>query len=346
MVIRQEPFACTYTQAEDRTPTVRLVANPNYWDRRRGPYLDEVVFRNDLTPDRALELVCTTEGEVDIVTEVRPADAARVGLSEYAKLVTIDAIRAIAGVINREAPGLPLNDPRARLALNLAVDRSALVRDVMFGHAVPLAGLTPPSAVSGWTAPKPHAHDPKRAARIWKEAGGTADRPIRLAYFGDLGGLTRRVAEDIAKALGVGTEVVGYPGEGEAEARRRLGEKREPQDWDVLILDHGSQSGDAPPLELHRAFAGVTGEFRAGPVVPEFDALYDGLVRQTTPTGQAAESARIEKFVYDEALALSLCAPEALYAVNRQVDFTPYRTTFELAGCRVGRGHWSRRGGR
>ncbi len=34
-------------------------------------------------------------------------------------------------------------------------------------------------------------------------------------------------------------------------------------------------------------------------------------------------------------MALFLCAPQALYAVNKHVDFTAYRTTFELPECRV-----------
>ncbi len=54
---------------------------------------------------------------------------------------------------------------------------------------------------------------------------------------------------------------------------------------------------------------------------------------------------RIDKFVYEEALALFLCAPQALYAVNKQVDFVAYRTTFELAECRVRSEHGSRRRG-
>ncbi len=112
--ISRQPFACTWLWREDRTPRLRLVANPRYWDTGRGPHLQEVVFRNDLSPERALELVCTTEGEVDIMTEVSPADAERVERSEHAKLVATDAICAIAGVINRDADGLPLGDLRAR----------------------------------------------------------------------------------------------------------------------------------------------------------------------------------------------------------------------------------------
>jgi ABC-type transport system substrate-binding protein len=124
-VVEPEPFAATWLWREHRAPRVRLAANPGYWDTARGPHLREVVFRNDIPPERALELVCTTEGEVDIVTELSPADAERVERSEYARLV--DSMRAVAGVINRDADGLPLRDRRARQALNLAIDR--LVRD-------------------------------------------------------------------------------------------------------------------------------------------------------------------------------------------------------------------------
>ncbi len=51
----------------------------------------------------------------------------------------------------------------------------------------------------------------------------------------------------------------------------------------------------------------------------------------------------IDRFVYDETLALFMCSPQSLYAVNREVDFTPYATTFELAECEASANHWSRR---
>jgi peptide/nickel transport system substrate-binding protein len=101
-----------------------------------------------------------------------------------------------------------------------------------------------------------------------------------------------------------------------------------------------------PPFDLHRAFVGQSGEFRAGPIVDEFEALYGDLVRRTSKARLARASRRVDRFVHGEALALFLCAPQALYAVNEHVEFKPYRTTFELSECRVGEGHWSRRRGR
>ncbi len=122
-----------------------------------------------------------------------------------------------------------------------------------------------------------------------------------------------------------------------------VGGKTRPRDWDLLLWEHASQAADAPPLELHRAFVGASGEYRAGPVVPVFEALWDRLRRQTSRLGLAYVSHRIDQFVLNDASALFLCAPQALYAVNKHVDFVPYWTTFELADTSMGAGHWSRR---
>lgn len=94
---------------------------------------------------------------------------------------------------------------------------------------------------------------------------------------------------------------------------------------------------------MHRAFIGESGEYRTGPVVPEFERLYAELVAETDELAQKKIAATIDELVYDQALALFLYAPAALYAVNRHVTFIPYPTTFELADCEVADGHWSRR---
>lgn len=344
-VIQENPFACVWLQREERTPRVRLQANPNYWDAKRGPHLQEVVFRNDVSPERALDLVCDTEGEVDIVTEVRPADVARVEKSAHAKLVHVDAMRIIVGVFNRDAPDLPLGDVRARQALNHCIDRDALVEKEFFGHAEPLASLTPSFVAPLLLRPKPYNHDPERAAELWRAASGeTANRTLQIAAPEELDGVARQVAAGITRALGLETNVTIYRGiEEKLESRQRLAEKTLPRPWDLLLHEQGAQASDAPPLELHRAFAGASGEWRAGPFVPEFDALYADFVKQVNPLAQNAVAHQLDKFVYDHALALFLCAPHALYAVNKHVDFTAYRTTFELAECKVSEQHWSRR---
>ena len=51
----------------------------------------------------------------------------------------------------------------------------------------------------------------------------------------------------------------------------------------------------------------------------------------------------MDRYCFEQSLALFLVAPQALYAVNRHVDFKAYRATFELADTEVSAQHWSRR---
>ena len=116
-LIQAEPLTCVWLDTgTPRSGRVVLEANRDHWNSERGPRLERVVFRNELPPAEALELICGGEGEVDIVTEVSPADAQRVIASEHAKLVRVDAMRVLAGIVNWGAEGAPLHDVRARRA--------------------------------------------------------------------------------------------------------------------------------------------------------------------------------------------------------------------------------------
>ena len=320
-----------------------LEANLDHWNRGRGPWIERAVFRNDLTPDRALELCLTTDGEVDIVTEVSPADAARVQASEHARLIVNDANRVLLGIINRQERDVPLQDPDVRRALNLAVDRAQVVEQGLYGYATPLSGLTPPWC-SGFPADmQPYDHDPARAKELFR--GWPEGRPLRLATAASFSGVADLVADDLRGALGVEVEVTVVPETAAAAGARLLVENKLTAPWDVLLFGWFDLSSEAPPAAVHREFFGLDGAFRAGPPVPEFDALFDEMRVQLDGERLVEVAERIDAMVHDQALALFLCAPQALYAVNNHVSFGPYRTTFEIAEVTVDEDHWSRNGG-
>jgi gluconolactonase len=127
-LIQAEPFVCVWLdRGTPRSERVVLEANRDHWNAERGPRLERVVFRNGLPPAEALELVCTGEGEVDIVSEVAPADAQRVVAPEHAELVRVDAMRVLAGIVNRDAEGAPLHDVRRDRRHYRVLDRSAMM---------------------------------------------------------------------------------------------------------------------------------------------------------------------------------------------------------------------------
>jgi ABC-type transport system substrate-binding protein len=67
-----------------RSDRVVLEANPHYWDRTRRPRVKRIVFDNTLSQQEAVELVKTTEGRVDLVSELRPLETLRVAESPWA----------------------------------------------------------------------------------------------------------------------------------------------------------------------------------------------------------------------------------------------------------------------
>src|SRR6266516_5224361 len=122
-----------------------------------------------------------------------------------------------------------------------------------------------------------------------------------------------------------------------------LAEKKLSLPWDLLIIGWFDLSSEAPPATVHREFFGSDGAFRAGPELPDFNRLYTEMAAQIDGQKLVKVAEQIDRYVFDEALALFLCAPQALYAVNKHVNFGPYRTTFELAETEVDEQHWSRR---
>jgi hypothetical protein len=136
--------------------------------------------------------------------------------------------------------------------------------------------------------------------------------------------VAQAVAGQLHAVLGLDVEASVLRGEQQREARRRLAAK-EPRDWDVLLLEQDAQSIDTPPLKLHRAFVGRSGEFRAGRVDARFEQLLDDLRGQRSQIKQLLGSNRIDRYVTEQSLALFLVAPKVLYAVNRDVSVRPVR---------------------
>ncbi|GAC1544522.1 MAG: hypothetical protein NVS3B16_12620 [Vulcanimicrobiaceae bacterium] len=319
-----------------------LAANPTYWDHVRGPFVQNVIFRNALAPAQALDLCISGDGEVDIVTEVSPADAARVIASKHAHLEVCDANRVLVGVFNRhEGRDVDLNDKHLRTALNLCIDRAKIIRDGMLGYASNVAALTPPWCAGHPHDLKPFPCDPAAAKEQFGHVAWPAGRALRIATGGGFAGIAELVAADIRAALGIAVDVIVGDDAGALGGARALAEGRLVPAWDILLNFWFDISSEATPAMIHREFFGSDGAFRVGPELPEFNRLYADMARQTDGAQLIAKTEIIDRYTKDEALGLFLCSPQSLTAVNNYVKFKPYATTFELAEAEILDGHWS-----
>ena len=344
-LVSADPFVCTWLPTgQPRSDEVVLVANRRHWNTERGPWLEKIVFRNTIDPGEALDLVCAGDGEVDIVTEISPGQAKQVLDSEHARLVRVDALRVLTCLINRDAEGAPLSDVRARRALNMAFNRDQLIERAFGGYASPLAGLTAPHQACLPEEQSPYPFDPSGAAELLRDAGWPSTRELRLATLPDMEQVAHLLAEDYEKSLGLDVALMVIPEDQVLAAQHALVEKVLPLPFDLLVFPWFDLLADAPPAVMHREFFHSTGAFRTGPPVPEFEDLLGKFATSTDGNRLADYATDIDRLVYKEALAVFLCAPQALYAVNKNVEgFEGYAATFELAETWVNAQHWSRR---
>ena len=343
-MVSANPFVCTWLFTDfPRSDRVVLEANTDHWNKERGPRLEKVVYVNNIDPSEALDKVCDTEGELDVVSEVSPADAQKVKDSRHANLVAVDALRIVSGLVNRNAEFM--DDRNVRKALNLAVDRQGLIDEVFAGYAHPVAAMAPPYSGGAPDGVEPYPQDPDEAKRLLSEAGWPEGRALRLATTSDVAPVADKLAEDFRDSLGIEVELISIPDEDLLAAQKTLIEKNIELPFDVLVHGWFDLAAGYPPAVIHREYFHSLGAFRAGPPVPEFEDLFGRSAVETDPEKLVELGKQIDKLVYDEALNVFLCCPQMLVAVNEHVEFTGHAATLELAETEVDEEHWSRRNG-
>jgi peptide/nickel transport system substrate-binding protein len=143
---------------------VRLVKNPHYWGE--VPYLDSVVFK--VVPSDATRLVLLETGEVHAIMRVPPLDAPRVAATPGLELVQVPSVRTIYFGFNYQRA--PFTDVRVRQAFNYAVDKEAIVKEILGGAGgasdAPIMPL-----IFGYAPQEPYRYDPEKARQLLAEAG-------------------------------------------------------------------------------------------------------------------------------------------------------------------------------
>jgi oligopeptide transport system substrate-binding protein len=147
----------------NRRITVRK--SDTYWDRDRVR-LNRVVFyptENGVSEERGFRA-----GQLHR-TETVPLDKIPVYQAmEDSPYFQAPYLGTYYYLINTTRP--PLDDPRVRRALSMAVDRELLARTVMQASVVPAYSITPPGTL-GYQPPKIFDYDPEAARALLAEAG-------------------------------------------------------------------------------------------------------------------------------------------------------------------------------
>lgn len=150
----------------DSNRLVRLRRNPDYWNG--PPKLNTVIFR-PLTDENA-RLTELLAGGCDLVVEV-PPDIVTF-FRQDPRFRVLEAVGPHLWFLILNTKEGPFRDPRMRRAVNLAINRTAMARDLLQDTAAVPTGAIP-DAFSWARDPdlEPYSYDPEHAKELIREAG-------------------------------------------------------------------------------------------------------------------------------------------------------------------------------
>ncbi|HEY3068260.1 MAG TPA: ABC transporter substrate-binding protein [Methylomirabilota bacterium] len=151
--------------AWDRGQRVVLEKNGSYW--KYPVKVDRVIYRPIVEDQARLTELLT--GNLDLMVGAPPDFVAQ--LEKNANVTLLRQVGAHVWYLGINNQKKPLEDKRVRQALNYAVNKEAIVRDVLKGTGSMSAGPVLPGTWGADTGLKPYPYDPARAKKLLAEAG-------------------------------------------------------------------------------------------------------------------------------------------------------------------------------
>ena len=202
---------------------IRYKAFPQYWAGKAK--IDDLIFA--ITPDASVRWAKLQKGECHVMPYPNPAD--------------LDAIRKDPNVQVLEQPGLnvgylaynttkkPFDDVRVRKAINMAINKKAIIDGVYLSTGVAAKNPIPPSMAAYNNAIKDDAYNPAAAKKLLAQAGYpngfTTDlwaMPVQRPYNPNAKRIAELMQADLVK-VGVTAEIKSFEW-GEYRKRLQAGE--------------------------------------------------------------------------------------------------------------------------
>lgn len=200
------PFAFV---AYQKDAVVRYAANQDFW--RGASPIDNLVFA--ITTDASVRHQKLKAGECHVMAYPNPADIA--SMQADADITMMEQEGLNVGYLAYNTQVAPFDDPAVRRALNMAIDKQAIIDVVFQGSGQIAKNPLPPTIWSYNDAIVDDAYDPA-AAKAALEAAGVTDlsmeiwaMPVQRPYNPNARRMAELMQADMAK-VGVDVEIVSY----------------------------------------------------------------------------------------------------------------------------------------
>jgi len=262
------PFFVKARLLKDR---IRLERNPCYWNADQV-HLETIDALAITSPITALNLYLT--GVVDWINNVPPIVMPFVGEREDFTLTPNLGTNFLR--TNVTVP--PLDRPKIRQALHLAIDKKALVKYVLKGGQLPATSFVPPG-IPGYAPPIINPFDPEKARTLLAEEGfphGAGFPDLNLLYQANE--TNRDVAEVIAQQLNTHLKIRVHP---MAQERKGYFVSQNTLAYELCLCSWlGDYLDVSTFLDIFRS---LSGNNRTGWSLKEYDALLEAAAQEMDP---------------------------------------------------------------
>jgi dipeptide transport system substrate-binding protein len=195
--------------AYQKDAVVRFARNDEYW--REPAAIENLVFA--ITPDASVRYQKLKAGECHVMPYPNPADIQAMQDDPDVNLLEQEGLNV--GYMAYNTQQAPFDNPKVRKALNMAMDKQAIIDVVFQGSGVIAKNPIPPTIWSYNDAIEDDPYDPE-AAKAALEAEGVTDlsmkiwaMPVQRPYNPNARRMAELIQADFEK-VGVDVEIVSY----------------------------------------------------------------------------------------------------------------------------------------
>jgi dipeptide transport system substrate-binding protein len=209
--VDQEPVGTGPFQlvAYQKDAVIRYKANPDYWLGKAA--IDNLIYA--ITPDASVRYQKLKAGECQVMPYPNPADLKAMKEDKDINLLEKEGLNV--GYLAYNALTPPFDNPKVRKALNMAINKPAILDAVFQGAGTVAKNPIPPTIWSYNNAVKDDPYDPEAAKKMLADAGVTDlttniwAMPVQRPYNPNARRMAEMIQADWA-AVGVKAEIVSY----------------------------------------------------------------------------------------------------------------------------------------
>jgi dipeptide transport system substrate-binding protein len=210
-LLNQQPVGTGPFQFVDyqKDAVIRYKANPDYW--RGKVKIDDLIFA--ITPDNGVRLQKLKAGECQLMPYPNPADIEALKADPNLQVMQQEGLNV--GYLAYNTQQKPFDDVKVRKALNMAINKQAIIDAVFQGTGKVAKNPIPPTMWSYDEATVDDPYDPEAAKKALADAGVSGLKmkiwamPVQRPYNPNARRMAELIQADFA-AVGVEAEIVSY----------------------------------------------------------------------------------------------------------------------------------------